>query len=157
MNESYIMNKYGITLAERDEIMKYQDYKCPGCGRDLRECRPEVDHEHITMKMIDVVLVKGSVFEQIGFTDKWIASVIVGGKRITARAQTKTAVIKLVKQAAKRPSVRGICCGGRYAGCNRKMGRLDNIPWLENTVKYLKSPPARTVLSVVSVKTEIEK
>lgn len=147
MNEAYILNKYGITLAEREAIMKFQDYKCPGCGRDLRECRPEVDHEHVTLKMIQThQFLSAAPYARGG--KAWYGTVTLSsGTVVSAGAGTKAEVIKKVKQAAKRPSVRGICCGGRYAGCNRKMGRLDNIPWLENTVKYLKNPPARIVLS----------
>jgi Recombination endonuclease VII len=138
MKEAYIKSKYGITLAEREEIMQLQDYKCPGCGRDLRECRPEVDHEHVTMKMIKC--------QRVGKV--WLAGVTLStGFPVVEWAKTKSLAIKLVKDKAKRPSVRGVCCGGRYAGCNRKMGRLDNIQWLINTVNYLKDPPARRILS----------
>jgi Recombination endonuclease VII len=42
--------------------------------------------------------------------------------------------------------VRGILCGGRWAGCNRKLGRIDNIDWLEKVLLYLKSPPAKKIL-----------
>lgn len=137
MKEDYIKRKYGITLVEREEIMKAEDYKCPGCGRDLRECRPEVDHEHVTNKMIIVVKVPGG----------WAGQVILqGGHIIAGIGKTKEQMIKNVKENAKRPSVRGVLCGGRYAGCNRKLGRLDNIPWLRNAVAYLSDPPARKVL-----------
>jgi len=43
---------------------------------------------------------------------------------------------------------RGILCGGRWAGCNRKLGRLDNILWLQNVLKYLQNPPARQIFIV---------
>lgn len=48
-----------------------------------------------------------------------------------------------------RKSVRGLLCGGRYAGCNRKLGRVDSITWLENMLEYLKNPPAQQVLRVL--------
>lgn len=43
--------------------------------------------------------------------------------------------------------VRGILCGGRWSGCNRKIGRIDNIDWLESVLNYLKNPPAKAVLN----------
>lgn len=39
--------------------------------------------------------------------------------------------------------VRGILCGGRWAGCNRKIGRIDNVDWLSRVLAYLTKPPAR--------------
>lgn len=44
-------------------------------------------------------------------------------------------------------AVRGILCGGRWAGCNRKLGKIDNVEWLERVVSYLKNPPAPAVLT----------
>ena len=46
----------------------------------------------------------------------------------------------------KRQTVRGLLCGGRWAGCNRKLGRIDNIEWLKNALAYVSSPPALSVL-----------
>jgi len=46
----------------------------------------------------------------------------------------------------RRASIRGLLCGGRFAGCNRRLGRMDNIQWLENVLAYLKNPPAQRVL-----------
>jgi hypothetical protein len=43
----------------------------------------------------------------------------------------------------KKDSVRGILCGGKWAGCNRRLGNIDNIEWLEAVVAYLKNPPAQ--------------
>jgi len=43
----------------------------------------------------------------------------------------------------KRQTVRGLLCGGRWAGCNRKLGRLDKVPWLTAALAYVKAPPAR--------------
>ena len=43
----------------------------------------------------------------------------------------------------KKQTVRGLLCGGKWSGCNRKIGRIDNIKWLTSVVDYLKVPPAR--------------
>ena len=42
-----------------------------------------------------------------------------------------------------RESVRGLLCGGRWAGCNRKLGRIDNAPWLRRVLAYIENPPAK--------------
>jgi hypothetical protein len=39
--------------------------------------------------------------------------------------------------------VRGILCGGRWAGCNRRMGKVDDPQWLSRVLAYLNKPPAR--------------
>jgi hypothetical protein len=46
----------------------------------------------------------------------------------------------------KRASVRGLLCGGRWAGCNRRLGRIDNIEWLKSVVAYLENPPAQQII-----------
>lgn len=46
------------------------------------------------------------------------------------------------KDVSKR-YVRGILCGGRWSGCNRKIGRIDHIEWLKSVVDYLENPPAQ--------------
>ncbi len=50
------------------------------------------------------------------------------------------------KDIPKRMTVRGLLCGGRRAGCNRKIGRVDNPEWLEKVLVYLRNPPARIIL-----------
>jgi hypothetical protein len=47
----------------------------------------------------------------------------------------------------KRVSVRGLLCGGRWQGCNRKLGKMDNVSWLQKTVRYIENPPAQIILS----------
>lgn len=45
-------------------------------------------------------------------------------------------------------SVRGLLCGGRWAGCNRKLGRIDNARWLRRVLSYIESPPANVLFKV---------
>ncbi len=47
----------------------------------------------------------------------------------------------------KRASVRGLLCGGRWAGCNRRLGNVDNVTWLSAALAYLQNPPARRALT----------
>jgi hypothetical protein len=46
----------------------------------------------------------------------------------------------------KKKQVRGILCGGRWSGCNRKLGRIDDVKWLRAATNYVENPPARTFL-----------
>ena len=42
-------------------------------------------------------------------------------------------------------SVRGLLCGGKWVGCNYKLGHADDIGWLIKAVAYLKQPPAKVL------------
>lgn len=57
-------------------------------------------------------------------------------------------------QPAKRTLVRGLLCGGRYAGCNAKLGHVDDITWLRSAVAYLEALPAQRLFSFVDEATE---
>jgi hypothetical protein len=52
---------------------------------------------------------------------------------------------KLKPQPSKRSTVRGLLCGGRYAGCNRKLGHVDDVTWLRAAAEYLSDPPAARI------------
>lgn len=65
------------------------------------------------------------------------------GKRI--EIDHKHTPKKLKPQPLKRDTVRGLLCGGRYAGCNRKLGHVDNIEWLKAAAIYLENPPAQQI------------
>jgi hypothetical protein len=47
----------------------------------------------------------------------------------------------------KKKQVRGLLCGGRWSGCNRKLGRLDKVVWLLAAAEYVENPPARKMFS----------
>jgi Recombination endonuclease VII len=54
-----------------------------------------------------------------------------------------------------RQAVRGLLCGGRWKGCNRKIGGgLDNVGWLRQVMNYLEQPPAQ---AFIRQRTESEK
>jgi len=139
MNDAYLKRAYGITLAERDAIVAEQGGKCPGCGRILDEtCRLEVDHDHkIARQKLFIERLRDWNFA--AFLNKTDASYIaIGRTRKEARRNGQRVLL--------RRSVRGVLCGGRYAGCNRRLGRIDNIPWLQAVLGYLQNPPAQRVL-----------
>jgi hypothetical protein len=52
---------------------------------------------------------------------------------------------KVKPQPPKRDLVRGLLCGGRYAGCNAKLGHVDNVEWLKAAAAYLSDPPAQKI------------
>lgn len=53
---------------------------------------------------------------------------------------------KIEKLHGVRASVRGLLCGGKYWGCNRRLGRVENPKWLRSAADYLEKPPARKTL-----------
>jgi hypothetical protein len=46
----------------------------------------------------------------------------------------------------RRDSVRGLLCGGRWSGCNRRLGHVDDASWLEAARDYITNPPAQKYL-----------
>jgi len=44
---------------------------------------------------------------------------------------------------SKKSTVRGLLCGGRFAGCNRRLGKIDNAEWLKKALAYIENPPAK--------------
>lgn len=59
-----------------------------------------------------------------------------------AEVDHKHLLKKQAKLVPKKDTVRGILCGGRWAGCNHKLGKVDNIDWLRSAATYLENPPA---------------
>lgn len=141
--DAYLLRKYGITVAERQAIVDEQGGKCAACGRPFDgTVRMEVDHEHFKVRCVSA---KNSVFNNIGLHKfGWYA--YTQFIRMPCWAKTKAVAIAAAKKASLRGSVRGVLCGGRYAGCNRKIGRIDKVPWLRAVTQYLQDPPARKVL-----------
>jgi len=137
---SYLLRQYGITLAERDAIVAEQSGKCAACGRIFDgTVRMEVDHDHNIARQ-KLFIERLPDWNYAAFLNKTDASCIaIGTTRKEARRNGQ--------RELRRRSVRGVLCGGRYAGCNRKIGRIDKIPWLQAVTQYLQDPPARKVLS----------
>jgi hypothetical protein len=53
---------------------------------------------------------------------------------------------KTKPQPTKISLVRGLLCGGRYAGCNAKLGHVDDVEWLKAAAAYLSAPPAQKII-----------
>jgi len=147
--DSYLRRVYDISLYERNLILEEQGHKCACCGRAFDgTCRMEVDHQHVKVIVSRYEpngwygMIQGNPKEQGG--KGWVAS--YEHNVVWYFRKTKLKAIKAAKLASRRESIRGILCGGRYAGCNRKLGRIDTIPFIENTLAYLKNPPAQRVL-----------
>ena len=130
---------YRWTLEMYNALGELQEWKCAGCGREAKTMPLNVDHFHFK-----IIARRDKEAEwTIGPHYKWYASTLVEGQSIEEWGRTKIEAMAKVRERALPLSVRGLLCAGRYAGCNRKLGRIDQIPWLENMLKYLKDPPAQ--------------
>ncbi len=47
------------------------------------------------------------------------------------------------KGLPKRDAIRGLLCGGRWKGCNRRLGHIDDAIWLQAAADYISDPPAQ--------------
>lgn len=54
---------------------------------------------------------------------------------------------RIAKAKGIRASIRGLLCGGRYWGCNRRLGRIDDSLWLRAAAAYIDHPPAGQILA----------
>lgn len=112
-----IKYKYGITMEEYKALYKLQDGKCAICKKPM---------------------------EFIAIPEKRGTS-ILGRVEIDHKHYTKKQ-IKKMPNLTKKSTVRGLLCGGRYAGCNAKLGHVDNVEWLRAAAVYLENPPAQQIL-----------
>jgi hypothetical protein len=128
--DKYLWKHYRWTSDMYDALFELQGGRCAICGREPLQVRLNLDHEHLKIK----------VFKFRGF---WNGTCSVNGHEIVRSAQTRAETIRKVSDAALPLSVRGLLCPGRYAGCNRKIGRIDNVDWLKSVIKYLENPPAK--------------
>lgn len=115
-----------------------QHWRCAICGREALTMALNVDHEHFKIEGHRIITDYPNPERMWEATTKF-----KDGRMFRAIGVTKTAAIAALKDLALPASVRGLLCAGRYAGCNRKLGSIDNIWWLENSLTYLKNPPAQ--------------
>jgi len=129
-----LRKNYGWTLEMYNQLAAIQDYKCAACGKPAKTMPLNVDHKHFHIE------VQRCTPPVTG----WIANVSELN-RPPFVAKTKVEAMRLAREDALPHSVRGLLCAGRYMGCNRKLGRIDNIPWLEAILAYLRSWPAKQI------------
>lgn len=130
--------KYRIDLNIYNQIGEKQGWRCGACGRPASDFTVSlnVDHFHfrITLKRDDP-------------PTGWIASTAVRGRTLAVWGKTQAKAKAALLDVALPLSIRGLLCPGRYSGCNRLMGRIDKIDWLEKVLVYLKNPPAHAIIS----------
>lgn len=136
---------YRWTLTMYNALGDLQGWKCAGCGREFKDRQGNLDHEHLKVETYRIIT-------DYPFPEKkWQAAVkFSDGRTYCGYGKTKVEAISDVKEKALPASVRGLLCPGRHgrAGhgcCNRLLGRVDCIWWLEAMVRYLKDPPARKI------------
>jgi hypothetical protein len=136
-----LQKTYRITLETRQKIAAAQNYRCGVCGRHEDEFTVplQVDHKHFKVQT------QRSRHSSL----KWTAYTELDGRTHYAYADTQKAAIVRLKDVVLPLSVRGLACPGKYSGCNRLMGRIDKIEWLEKVLNYLRNPPAHKVIDRV--------
>jgi hypothetical protein len=129
-----LWKNYRKTNEWYDEQRRKQYYRCGICGRHESEFdQPlQVDHYHF------------KVFAHRSADGNWYAHTVLHTQEIVDAVQrTKKDAIAAVRERALPKSVRGLLCPGRYRGCNRLLGHVDNPQWLENARSYVLDPPAK--------------
>jgi hypothetical protein len=128
-----------------------QGWKCGICGRSASNSALNgkldglnIDHIHFHVRSERLGMsAPARVLESL----KWIATVDEFPE-IVLYGMTKKGTEAVAREIALPKSVRGLLCPGRHgkAGhgcCNRLLGRVDNIEWLEASAGYLRNPPAK--------------
>jgi hypothetical protein len=116
----YIESKYGIGLDEYLALYKAQEGKCAICAQPLL--------------LNDLIITHYALEPQTE-------------EHRRAEIDHKHIPNKVKPQPPRKSTVRGLLCGGRYAGCNAKLGHVDNAVWLQAAANYLLNPPAQNVLA----------
>lgn len=133
---------YGWSLEMVNALSEIQGHRCAACGREAKSMPLNVDHIHfhITAMRGPRTLGEAGIKEFEGWNATCI-EIPIG----YFWAKTKVRAMALARQAALPLSVRGLLCAGRYAGCNRKLGRIDDPVWLRRCADYLDNWPSRQV------------
>lgn len=134
---------YRIGLDTRNEISTVQEHKCGICGRPESDFTTplQVDHEHFRVEVF-----RGTALD----ADKWVArATFKDGRWVTVMGPTQKIAKERVRNIALPMSIRGLLCPGRYTGCNRLLGRVDNPDWLAKAKNYVENPPAKKVLDFI--------
>ncbi len=139
-----LQKTYGWTLEMVNALSAAQGHRCAACGRFAKEMPLNVDHKHFKVKA-ERRVDEGSPLKYSKPFKYWLATTEINGRIFAGTAKTKKEAVAIVKKAAMPYSVRGLLCAGRYAGCNRKLGRIDDPVWLRRSADYLENWPSRQV------------
>ena len=137
-----LLKNYGWSAEMVEKLSAKQGHRCGICGRPASDFKYglNVDHAHF------VIEAKRTELNEV-FPKGWLAVARFKDERVMPWlwGKTKAAAISAARSFALPLSVRGLLCPGRHGPkcCNRLLGRVDNIPWLENALNYLKNPPAQ--------------
>lgn len=143
--EKRYRQKYGIGIEDYNRLLEAQDGCCAVCGRPATDFTVSlnIDHQHFKVSVYRY----NPTFEALPLPDvKWIAHAETIDPYTYWGGKTKQEAIDSCKTNTMKKSIRGLLCPGRYSGCNRLMGRIDNLPWLRKVIAYLENPPAKKVL-----------
>lgn len=132
--------KYYVGIEFYDALLAAQDGKCGACGRPHTDFTVSLNMDHEHFKVQAGRIADGGWYAWTVFKD---------GRRFDAVQHTKKDAVELVKRRATPHSIRGLLCPGRYAGCNRLMGRVDRPNWLRKVIHYLENPPAQKVVALL--------
>lgn len=131
---------YRINLVIYNQIGDAQHWRCGVCGRHQSEFTVSlnVDHEHFKI-----------ILERAEDGNGWWAKTHLRFRNadLAKWGKTQAAAKRNLKDIALPLSIRGLLCPGRYTGCNRLMGRIDDPDWLEKVMAYLKKLPAHEIIS----------
>lgn len=133
---------FNIGIEFYDAILAEQGGCCGACGRPATDFTVSlnIDHEHF--KVFTAKPAMPEDLAKLGF--RWRAwTTLKDGRKWEIYAKTQKQAIYDLKRLVLPHSIRGLLCPGRYTGCNRLMGRIDRIDWLEKVLNYLKNPPAK--------------
>lgn len=129
-----LWKKYRWTPEMYDALFELQGGVCYICKREPKNISLAVDHEHFKISTQKI-------------NKNWHGMAVFNDKSCTPliHNKIKSKLIEQIKDVALPISVRGLLCTG-HRGCNKSLGRVDNIPFLRKAQEYLENPPAKEIL-----------
>jgi hypothetical protein len=135
-----LWKNYRWTLARYNELGDVQEWRCAGCGKHVSEKSLNLDHYHFRIELRRALPSELTYWPEI----KWYAFTTIDGQEFKGQGRTQKVAREVLKDQALPFSVRGLLCAGQHGrGCNTKLGRIDDVVWLDKMIKYLNDPPAR--------------